>query len=903
MLEDEEQTTSQLPLLGVIMCCTSITPERRTELAAMATEMGAVHKLDLTADVTHLIVGDTETPKYRYVAKERPDVQALSPSFVEAVRETWLEGGETDVKALEEEHKLPSFEGLRICLTGFNILEERQALIDAIINNGAAYHGDLTKAVTHLIAYTPEGKKYQYATEWGLRVVAREWLSDSLERGMRLDENLYHPLIPEAARGEGAWVREPKSPFNAKKRVRRDAGEMALEPGRRKLRRTASTKLGSQNEGIWNDIVGAAAPVKEVVKNEWEEDDPSPLPDGRTLSFGRASFRSDAVDPEPPKTIASRSFPTISGGQGEQVQSPGGTDSGMLHGLRFCIHGFNQRKAAILTDHLHSHDAHIVPNLNGISSQSREDALNSYLMIPHDMESSDIPRFPESVCAPMTVTEWWLERCLYRKCRVDPLTDVMSKPFPSFPILGFEKLAICSTAFSGTDLMHVAKASRQLGAQYDEFLTPKASVLVCNSSLSNKEKLRHALEWDIPAVRAEWLYDSIAQAQVEPFEKYLIVSNESRVRVLERSKSLSGSAPHERNSLGRSKSFSAREVKQPHTSSAIPQQDSHNRSVGRSLQKSASIGMPVDTAFKATTTKASSTIRVHSLLRHHETTTLPRPQEPLQDIGLAVNSRKKRSSQSPVPDAQTVPEGAKSFDSAAKDESFSDELRNPQITTAENPKNSSKSKSFASSTSNHSFSQDLKNSLASLLAMKRTASVPPSENVSEDNSAAAPKVDDPSKAPRRLQKRRLFGRAPSNLSSLLSNSFSRSESADLTTSGNADPAVSGSESAPPGTSANTADSRPTSAGSLSLPPEDFDNEDHPPLPSQAVSYDDPHVQAQREKMVRKMSGKSGEPVDEDDSLLVAERQKRRPRESIGVVQDLRENGRGRVTRQRRQPGF
>ena len=82
--------------------------------------MGAVHKFDLTSDVTHLIVGETDTPKYKFVAKERPDVKCLRASFIEAVRTSWLEGGETNVEALENEHKLPTFSGLIICVTGFD---------------------------------------------------------------------------------------------------------------------------------------------------------------------------------------------------------------------------------------------------------------------------------------------------------------------------------------------------------------------------------------------------------------------------------------------------------------------------------------------------------------------------------------------------------------------------------------------------------------------------------------------------------------------------------------------------------------------------------------------------------------------------------------------------------------
>lgn len=82
--------------------------------------MGAIHKLDLTSDVTHLLVGGTDTPKYKFVAKERPDVKCLLPTWIEAVRKSWLEGGETEVEALEIKYQLPTFTDLRICVTGFD---------------------------------------------------------------------------------------------------------------------------------------------------------------------------------------------------------------------------------------------------------------------------------------------------------------------------------------------------------------------------------------------------------------------------------------------------------------------------------------------------------------------------------------------------------------------------------------------------------------------------------------------------------------------------------------------------------------------------------------------------------------------------------------------------------------
>ncbi len=80
--------------------------------------MGAVHTYDLTLEVTHLIVGEYDTPKYRYVAQKRMDVQPMMITWIEAVRELWINDLDIDMELLEQEHRLPTFHSLKFSMTG-----------------------------------------------------------------------------------------------------------------------------------------------------------------------------------------------------------------------------------------------------------------------------------------------------------------------------------------------------------------------------------------------------------------------------------------------------------------------------------------------------------------------------------------------------------------------------------------------------------------------------------------------------------------------------------------------------------------------------------------------------------------------------------------------------------------
>ena len=397
------------------------------------------------------------------------------------------------------------------------IARDRQQAIQKITENGGEHFGDLNKSVTHLIAMKPTGQKYKYAQVWGLKVVSMEWLDDSIERGMTLEESLYSPHLAEEERGKGSWVRRTASGTSLGKRAREDSETVDAALGRRKLRRTASAKLTSQNNDIWKDIVGGggfATTAPQV--GQWEEEKPLVVKSfdalDRPVSVTTLSEMSNKENERPSRVPSAPVH-----------QAQVNKKHGLFRGKKVYLYGFDERKTSILRDHLLSNDAEIASSIVELS-QSTPDTLASegYIIVPHTSDRKQQPEPPPSQIPLHTVSEWWLERCLHRKIVVDPEVDTASFPFQKYPISGFDGMTICSTGFSGVDLLHVSKTARLLGAAYEEYFSSSATILLCNGPSANIEKRRHAADWRVPAVGIDWLWDCVRTGHKKAYSSYLV---------------------------------------------------------------------------------------------------------------------------------------------------------------------------------------------------------------------------------------------------------------------------------------------------------------------------------------------------------------------------------------------
>jgi DNA replication regulator DPB11 len=175
-----------------------------------------------------------------------------------------------------------------------------------------------------------------------------------------------------------------------------------------------------------------------------------------------------------------------------------------------------------LQHHILSNDGVVLELLTGSDHLATSNVDRLLIIVPYSHPSSDLPSVEHVQFPPMVITEFWVERCLTSKQFFEPDEHILNRPLPVFPIPGFEKLIVNSTGIADIDLLHLSKVVKVLGAEYDQVLKAGTSVLLCNPSKAGEDKLRHALEWRIPAVSTEWLWSCIRSGKMQPFDAFSV---------------------------------------------------------------------------------------------------------------------------------------------------------------------------------------------------------------------------------------------------------------------------------------------------------------------------------------------------------------------------------------------
>ncbi|GIY02565.1 DNA topoisomerase 2-binding protein 1-A [Caerostris darwini] len=173
----------------ITVSCSNISNDLREDLCHKIELMGGFFSKDLTKSVSHLIVGEVGSKKYRVAANF-----GLSIMTPEWVNDVWENGQYQQIHATNSsysKYKCPVFKGLVVTVSQLSV-DERSTVQSLIEQNGGSYLAPLkANKTTHLVLTEPVGDKYRYAKNWKIYCVNVNWIYDSLKSGYCKDENLY----------------------------------------------------------------------------------------------------------------------------------------------------------------------------------------------------------------------------------------------------------------------------------------------------------------------------------------------------------------------------------------------------------------------------------------------------------------------------------------------------------------------------------------------------------------------------------------------------------------------------------------------------------------------------------------------------------------------------------------
>ena len=387
-------------------------------------------------------------------------------------------------------------------------------------------------------------------------------------------------------------------------------------------------------------------------------------------------------------------------------------------------------------------------------------------------------------------------------------------------------MRVCSTAFQGIDLLHVSKAvglmgtyticggnhiANQIpGAKYEEAFTSTASVLICNATKLNQDKLRYAQLWGVPAVQGKWLWDSIRVGETLSFDSYLVQPFRGPVEPTKLTiPAVKSEAPAAASKAdARKPGKSEVSIAKPRKQRLISDNDKGGFAQEKLSEKVSPRNdkdPPVDTQNLASRSQPRETT-ITSIHLDDDATS-----PPFDDSNVFINPRRS------PPLREITPNSSPPKPSPALTKEISPSL--PRRESPEEP--------------------TLGPAISSLLAHHQRT-----------KSAARPQSSDSSDQQPRLHRRRrqLLGRAPSNLSSHSIN-LSRASSVDtMNTDGLGTPLEPSNRS--------KSDSRPKTKFPTFYSADQNDDPDReePPLQMTQIGYEDPDVAAWRERVAVKMAG-------------------------------------------------
>ncbi|KAF8339719.1 uncharacterized protein EI90DRAFT_3151191 [Cantharellus anzutake] len=529
--------TGERPFHGVNVTCSAVS--NKGDLFRFVEELGGTSSLDLIDSTTHLITHGPGSEKYKYALEH--GIPLIHPDWIMESHARFVNGEDIDAHQLLNKYHLKCFQGLNICVAGEDKLEQRHRMAQIIEDQGGCYSKDVDQSVTHLILCgsinaplnsigdiplkvqeamwinetrstpsTPYNfpRKRKYGESSGLsthgpiQIVWSEWLWDCAYARGRFDEKLYDATVqarPEPRKFPNGFS-EPEPSFSAvststpKGQFMRPHSDTNVDENTRA--RASKTHTYAQSN-LWTKIKQQKVRSKEI------------LPDGQPKA-GEVKATTSAPtsgDATRGMTVPKTALSRVSGMRTFEIGEPGPsseprdsnrvfnrvssretapTEAQIFSGFVFGALVGNHGRSDVLKREIQARGGRFLTGMT--PSQALE--MAHFVIVP--LTSTAHVGIENEQYKSKLRTESWLEHCIFED-RVD-------------------KFRIAYSGLNNMETTYLKRFARAIGLDIPEIAKRNLIThMVCPSRMG--QKYEKAVEWRIPVVNLEWVYNLAIQPQ------------------------------------------------------------------------------------------------------------------------------------------------------------------------------------------------------------------------------------------------------------------------------------------------------------------------------------------------------------------------------------------------------
>ncbi|KAI3388237.1 hypothetical protein SNEBB_008432 [Seison nebaliae] len=217
MKKDEPFPYTNFPLYSYVLknciiCITNIDAEERNKLYEKIMILGGIVSRPLTEDVTHLIVGQVASQKYRSAVRLKNKPKLILKHMIDDIYRRSI-SNDVNLSEIQKKHKCPPLHGLVISISQFS-LSTTNRLKELIVSLGGKFSGGLIRNQnTHLVTMATYGGKYEAAMSWKIPIITIEWLEECRLKDRFVEEDNF--LISRQLKLGNRLIRTTFSSFDS----------------------------------------------------------------------------------------------------------------------------------------------------------------------------------------------------------------------------------------------------------------------------------------------------------------------------------------------------------------------------------------------------------------------------------------------------------------------------------------------------------------------------------------------------------------------------------------------------------------------------------------------------------------------------------------------------------------